>query len=187
MSQSESQSRRKNPRSFQLVDRGFQFRMVWRATLPFLFSLGFAAIVVLWFSDHDEPVSPRSLRWMALLGLALIGLAAFAGGVWSMLLYSSRVAGPLRSLDRALARLEAGDLTARFQVRQKDELRQHAERMNRSLLSMQERVRRVRQFCRYARGVLEEMSAKGGKDERLEKMLDLVSAIEASVGDFKLE
>lgn len=155
--------------------------------MPLLLALAAAAVAVYFFTDRDEAIAPDELRPIALAGLATISLIAVAGGVWSMLLYSSRVAGPLRSLERTLQRIEEGDLTARFQVRHKDELRRHAERMNRSLLSIQERVRRVRQFCRYARGVIEEMKASGDADERVDRMLDLVAAIEASVADFRLE
>ncbi len=165
------------------INRGFQLRMLRRAVTPLLVScLALCAALILF--TPGESYSGGQLRLAGLVGLALVFLFGAGGVLWSLWLFSSRVAGPLLQLERTLGEMAAGDLTVRMRVRQRDELQEHTRHLNRTIESVQARVIRITQFCDFALRSIEEMQQTDPKNPSLSRMLDLVRSIQESVADF---
>lgn len=168
------------------VNRGFQLRMLRRAVAPLLtLSIAVSAFLVA-YTPLDGTFSGGQVRD---LGLALLGgvlVFGMGGIIWSLWLFSSRVAGPLLQLERTLQEVSSGNLVVRMRVRERDELQEHTAHLNQTIESLQSRVVRINQFCEFARRSVEEMQAADPKNPNLERILDLVGSIEESVRDFKV-
>ncbi len=160
--------------------------MLRRATAPVLLT----TIVVIGFiwtaTSIDRELHASELRWPALGVLVGFNIVSFLGVAWSLFLYSSRLAGPLVNLSRTLKSVAGGDLTVRARVRKDDELQEHAEHLNATIMSVQDRIKRINQFCKFAHTTLDEMRGSDPNSKEVDKMLDLVRSIEESVEDFRV-
>lgn len=166
------------------VNRGFQLRMLRRAVAPLLaLSLSIGAVLVV-YTPPGGVYSGTELRTFGLLGLTSLFLFGTGGIMWSLWLFSSRVAGPMLQLQRTLQEVASGNLVVRMRVRQRDELQEHTAHLNRTIESLQGRVVRITQFCEFARRSVQEMRAGDPENPNLARILDLVTSIEESVGDF---
>ncbi|HMU83211.1 MAG TPA: HAMP domain-containing protein [Leptospiraceae bacterium] len=166
----------------------FQLRLVRRAMLP-LAVLSAAAMVVIWSATTGRhEYSMDELRWLGIGGVALLFVASLVGVGWSLMLYSSRLAGPLVHLEKTLAAIAAGDLSTRVHLRKDDELQEHAAHLNRTFMSLQDRVKRIHQYCRYARETVDRLAASPDvKDkDQLDQMRQLIGFIEEALQDFKV-
>ena len=173
-------------RNIRFVDAKFQIRMMKRAALPIslVFIAAMAGVYV--FTQPGGTYTVHDYRIMGFIGMSILFLASIAGIFWSLFLYSSRLAGPLKNLRRTLEIIASGDLTVRARVRKEDELQEQVEYLNRAILSIHERVKRIHQFCRYTRSTVEQMRQSGLTEKNLDQLLDLVKSIEESVTDFKV-
>lgn len=156
-----------------------------------MFLLSVLACGAIWFAtgvQHDYTMS--ELRWMGIAGITALFLASLVGVAWSLVLYSTRLAGPLIHLEKVLGQIASGDLAARVQLRKSDELQEHGAHLNRAFISMADRVKRIHQYCKYTRTKIHEMTEKGGSDPavaaQLKQIEDLVGLIEEAVSDFKV-
>ena len=158
--------------------------MLRRAVSPLLALSLILGAVLFSYTPSERAYSAAELRTAGLLIILSLFLFGTGGIVWSVWLFSSRVAGPLLQLERTLREVAAGTLTARMRVRQRDELQEHTVHLNQTIESLQGRVVRITQFCDFARRSIEEMRQADPENERLARILDLVSSIEESVDDF---
>lgn len=165
----------------------FQFRMMRRAGLPVTVSALAALGGIYFVTDPLAGFEISDYRWIGIIGLAGLYIITMSGIVWSLFLYSSRLSGPLVGLRKTLQVVADGDLTARLKVRKNDELHEQAEHLNKTIISLQDRVKRINQFCKYTHTALEQMREKGENPESLDHLLGLVRSIEESVHDFKVE
>ena len=169
-----------------LIDRMFQFRMLRRATAP-VFLTTIVVVALIWMTSAvDRQLHASELRWPALAVLAGFNIVSFLGVAWSLFLYSSRLAGPLVNLSRTLKSVAGGDLTVRARVRKDDELQEHAEHLNTTIMSLQDRIRRINQFCKFAHSTIDDMRTSDPDSAELGRMMDLVRSIEESVEDFRV-
>ncbi|MBI3395383.1 MAG: methyl-accepting chemotaxis protein [Spirochaetia bacterium] len=173
-------------RNRRLVDRFFQIRMLRRAGAPLVVSTIAAAVGIVFVTSGDRQFSSSELRWAVLGVLFLVNVIAFAGLTWSLFLYSSHLAGPLVNLRRTLEIVAKGDLTARSRVRKDDELQEHANHLNAAIGSLQARVKRINQFCKYTRSTIEDMKKTDPESKQLDRLLELVKSIEESIEDFRV-
>lgn len=84
--------------------------------------------------------SPLGMSTGQLTGLAVLELLLLAGVWYACLQASHRIAGPVYVFSREIERLGKGDLGARISLREKDNFRPEAERMNHSLTELRERI-----------------------------------------------
>jgi two-component system, OmpR family, sensor kinase len=82
----------------------------------------------------------------AILGLAAIGLLVLALGLGAGVLIAGQIAGPLRRLDAAAARIAGGDLSARAQVEGSAEQRRLARTFNEMAARVQRGLAAQRDF-----------------------------------------
>ena len=80
----------------------------------------------------------------------------------------------------------AGDLTVRLRVRKKDELQEHTEHLNQTISSLQDRVKRINQFCGFATREVETMQQSDPGSKNLARMAELIRSIEESLEDFQV-
>lgn len=84
------------------------------------------------YEDSELVVSRTGeffLPALLLSNLVIVAITAVAGAV-VMILVSHRIAGPLRHFEKGLEHISSGDLTYRFTLRKKDELKDLSERLN---------------------------------------------------------
>ncbi|MCE9596471.1 MAG: methyl-accepting chemotaxis protein [Spirochaetia bacterium] len=168
----------------------FQFRLIRRAMFP-LFALAILSMSIIWYATqgtHEYTMS--QLRWMGWCGVVALCLASLIGVGWSLILYSRRLAGPLIHLEKVLAEIAKGDLSARIHLRKDDELQEHATHLNLTFLSLQDRVKRIHQYCRYTQETLEKLVSQDSlsphEKSQLERIRELIRLIEEAVGDFRV-
>jgi len=168
----------------------FQFRLVRRTLLPLLLFSLIASGIIIYATDGQHEYSMTSLRWMGLAGIACLWCASVMGVAWSLMLYSSRLAGPLIHLEKVLKQISDGDLYVRIKLRKDDELQEHAAHLNRTFLSLQDRVKRIHQYCRYTRETLEKLarqdSVTAQEKQQLDQLRELIRLIEEAVADFRV-
>lgn len=160
--------------------------MLRRATAPVVLTTVVVVVLIWTATSIDHELHASELRWPALGVLLGFNIVSFLGVAWSLFLYSSRLAGPLVNLSRTLKSVAGGDLTVRARVRKDDELQEHAEHLNTTIMSVQDRIKRINQFCKFAHTTLDEMRASDPDSKEVGKMLDLVRSIEESVEDFRV-
>lgn len=78
--------------------------------------------------------------------LSTVGIIIFASltGVVAMILISHRLAGPLFRFQKSLDQLNSGDLTLRFNLRDKDQFKELADRINLFATTMDDKIDRVK-------------------------------------------
>lgn len=157
-----------------------------------VFLLSAGACAVIWFATGVKTeYSMTELRWMGIAGISGLFLASLIGVGWSLVLYSTRLAGPLIHLEKVLAQIAVGDLGARVHLRKNDELQEHGMHLNRAFISLSDRIKRVHQYCKYTRARLHELAEKNAADAavmiQIKQIEDLVGLIEEAVADFKVE
>ncbi|MBE7440219.1 MAG: methyl-accepting chemotaxis protein [Spirochaetales bacterium] len=156
------------------VDPRLQRKLFLGALAPFLLLFVACAVYAAYLSAGYVPL------------LVLSGL--FAG--CSLLLYfslrrvSSKITGPLVNISHVLEGVAGGDLTRRAHVRKGDELKEHAEKLNRTLTEIQARIKRARSFCQYTSGEMERMKQEK-PDPSLERIADLVKSVDEALETFK--
>ncbi len=103
------------------------------------------------------------------LSAAVVGAVILAGGLATTLMFANAVGDPLHHLTRALAEVEAGDLTVRVPVDDSGEIGQLQGGLNRMVIAMREREQLRDLFGRHvgedvARLALEHGVALGGEE-----------------------
>ncbi len=166
----------------------FQLRLVRRTLLPLFLISTFAMAVIVFATSGEHTYTMSELRWMGLGGITALFLASLVGAGWSLMLYSSRLAGPLIHLEKTLEAIARGDLSTRVQLRKDDELQEHAAHLNKTFISLQDRVKRISQYCKYARATVDKLAAAPDavNKEQLDQMRGLIGFIEEAVQDFKV-
>ena len=78
--------------------------------------------------------------------LSTVGIIILASltGIVTMILISHRLAGPLFRFQKSLDQLSSGDLTLRFNLRDKDQFKELADRINVFATTMDENIDRVK-------------------------------------------
>ncbi len=179
------ESRRSRGRRF-FINRAFQLRMMRRAGIPLTLITVTVAAAIYFFTGGGNNYSADQLRLAGYVGLALLFAFSWLGIYWSLWLYSSRIAGPLINLRHTLQEVAEGDLRVRMQTRKKDELKEQADHLNHTIISLQDRVKRINQFCAYTLNTIDEMREQNPDLGHLDKLRELTMSIQESVEDFKV-
>lgn len=79
-----------------------------------------------------------------LLSTTVIVIVAVAVGLIVMILFSHRIAGPLFRFERILTELYNGDLTLRFKLRENDQFKDLAERINGLSETMDQKIGNIK-------------------------------------------
>ncbi|MBI5885671.1 MAG: methyl-accepting chemotaxis protein [Deltaproteobacteria bacterium] len=127
-----------------------------------------------------------------LANLVIIAITAAAGFV-VLLFVSHRIAGPLYRFEKSLDELAEGDLTHRSRLRNADELKPFAERLNAFSEKMESSVGRIKresaslgQTLAQMRSVVEEDKAMTAKlDILVSDAIDRLGALDRAAGFFK--
>lgn len=168
----------------------FQFRLIRRAMFPLLGLAGISMAVIWYATQGNHEYSMAQLRWMGWGGVIAFCLTSLLGVGWSLMLYSRRLAGPLMHLEKVLGQIAKGDLSTRIQLRKDDELQEHAAHLNLTFLSLQDRVKRIHQYCRYTQETLEKLAGQDSlsphEKSQLERIRELIRLIEEAVEDFRV-
>ncbi|MDZ4165696.1 MAG: methyl-accepting chemotaxis protein [Smithellaceae bacterium] len=79
-----------------------------------------------------------------LLSTSVIIIVSVAVGLIVMILFSHRIAGPLFRFEKILTELYNGDLTLRFKLREKDQFKELAERINGLSETMDQKIGHIK-------------------------------------------
>jgi methyl-accepting chemotaxis protein len=125
-----------NRRKTIVINKPFQYQhSLMIAALAVLLLNGFLIARLLFPGDY-----PLGLNSGQITGLAILELLLLAGVWYACLQASHRIAGPVYVFSREIQRLGQGDLGARIVLREKDNFRPEAERMNQSIDALRERI-----------------------------------------------
>ena len=125
-----------NRRKIIVINKKFQYQysLLIAATAVLLVN-GF--LIVRMLVPGNDPVG---LTGGSALALAIVEIILI-GGIWyASLKASHRIAGPVYVFAREFAKLGAGDLTARVNLRDKDMFRPEANQINQSIAALSTRI-----------------------------------------------
>lgn len=84
-----------------------------------------------------------SFEFWGFIALLVLGVMLFAYASFVFLIFSHRIAGPIFKFGKAIQELANGDLTARAELRAKDEFQQTAAAFNTAVAHIRERIRDI--------------------------------------------
>jgi len=98
------------------------------------------------YTGSEVKLLQTSAYFLPSLLLSTIGIIIFAclAGIVAMILISHRLAGPLFRFQKSLDELSAGDLTLRFNLRDKDQFKELADRINTLAATMEGKIDSVK-------------------------------------------
>jgi methyl-accepting chemotaxis protein len=138
-------------RRHYFISKKFQLEF----SVRFLFIIAVTAIAVLLlffyssrgrltagYTGSEVKLVQTSAYFLPSLLLSTAGIIIFAclAGIVAMILISHRIAGPLFRFQKSLDELSSGDLTLRFNLRDKDQFKELADRINTLAATMDGRL-----------------------------------------------
>ena len=150
MSEKHSYARRR-----YFINRKFQLEF----SVRFLLIIAVTAIAVLLlffyssrgtltagYTGSEVKLLQTSAYFLPSLLLSTVGIIIFAclAGIVTMILISHRLAGPLFRFQKSLDELSSGDLTLRFNLRDKDQFKELADRINTFATTMDGKIDSVK-------------------------------------------
>ena len=124
-----------NRRQTVVINKPFQYQyaLLIVSAVVLLTNIGLMAM-------RFYPASPVIITTKVALVISVLELALIAGVWWAGLKISHRIAGPVYVFTRELEKLAQGDLSARMNLRKKDQFMDAALLMNSSLDTLQKRI-----------------------------------------------
>lgn len=146
----------RNQRKFSniLINKDFQLKYVfWISGSGVLLAILYSVIFYIFIKENYAilvDLSPMTdeaknllyqelnqiIIYLSCTSLLFLSIVTFVG-----LLFSHRVAGPLRKFETTYKRIEDGDLTHRMYLREKDEFKDVAKKFNRMMDAIEEKVK----------------------------------------------
>ncbi len=125
-----------NRRKTIVINRKFQYQYsLLCAAVSVLLVNGFLLVRMLFPGDD-----PLALSMTAALAIGAVELILIVS-IWFFVLRTThRIAGPVHVINREIARLGAGDLTANIALRETDMFQEEAAQMNASIVSLREQI-----------------------------------------------
>ena len=108
-----------------------------------------------------------------LLLLLITGIAVTLAGMLVFIFYSHRIAGPLYRFQRSLQELSEGELTGRIRLRQKDQLGDLGESINRVSESMDKQIGLIKKE-------IHEASKHGTTKDSLARLKEMLDSFKTS-------
>jgi len=194
----------KNQRRIVYIKKRFQATFAVKFLALIAVEAVVAAVILLYLSSGTTVAGYRASEIVIaptreyffptvfLSGLVIIALTAVAGFV-VMVFVSHRIAGPRYRVEKSLDELAEGDLTHRFRLRNADELKPFAERINAFADRMESSVGRIKRESALLGQTVMQMRSVVDNDKTMAAKMDILvtdaadrlEAMDRAAGFFK--
>jgi methyl-accepting chemotaxis protein len=176
-------NKKTSPRKNYFINKKFQIAF----SIRFLVLIVLAAIAALGlflynsqgtlttgYSGSELKLLKTSVFFLPMLLMSTIGVIIVTGiiGILVLIYLSHRIAGPIFRFQKVLVEIDKGDLTHRFKLRENDQFKELADRINDLARTMDAKVGRIKVQAVELSRLMQELNALSASHPSLKKELE---------------